>query len=276
METQLVLLGTGSPRCSPQEYQTAAAIVVDQIPFVIDCGGGAVQRLAQAYAKGIEPLALGNLHHLILTHLHPDHTAGLPDFIISTWIRGRRDSLTIYGPKGTRKMVALLVEAYELGIAAHWDEPSPTHWPLRYEVIEYTDGELYSDEQVTITAFRVSHGVMETYGLKFVAQDKTIVWSSDTTPVPSVIEHAKGCDILVHEAYSEKGLRMTPVMQNGYFERMHTSTIELAAIAAEIRPKILILQHQMKLAPLSDDEMLQEITDLYDGKVIFGRDLDVF
>ena len=57
---------------------------------------------------------------------------------------------------------------------------------------------------------------------------------------------------------------------------MHTSTVELAAIANETRPKQLILTHQMHLGPVTDEEMVQEITDLYDGEVIFGRDLDVF
>ena len=53
---------------------------------------------------------------------------------------------------------------------------------------------------------------------------------------------------------------------------MHTSTVELA----EIRPKKLIPTHQMPLGSISDEELVQEITDLYDGEVIFGRDLDVF
>ena len=57
---------------------------------------------------------------------------------------------------------------------------------------------------------------------------------------------------------------------------MHTSTLELADIANQTRPGKLIMTHQMHLGPVSDDEFLQEITDLYDGEVIYGRDLDVF
>ena len=73
--------------------------------------------------------------------------------------------------------------------------------------MEYTDGELLATTDVTVTAFRVSHGGMETYGLKFVVADKTIVFSADTRPHPAVIEHSKGCDILVHEVYSERGIQ---------------------------------------------------------------------
>ena len=274
---KLTLLGTGSPGCYPGSYQTAAAVVVNGTPFVIDCGGGAVQRLAAACANGQPALELGKLDKLILTHLHPDHTAGLADFIISTWIKGRRDPLIIFGPKGTRKMVNHLIDAYELGISAHWEEESPTAWPLTYAVVEYTDGELYSDENVTITAFRVSHGVMETYGLKFISAEKTLVWASDTCPTSSVVDNAKGCDLLVHEAYSEVGINYANLpFPRSYHRRMHTSTVELAEIATQIQPKRLVLQHQMHLGPVSDEAFLKEITDLYGGEVIFGRDLDVF
>lgn len=278
MTVTLTLLGTGSPGCHPNLYQSAAALVVDEMPYVIDCGGGAVQRLAVARANGQPALALHKLNTLILTHLHPDHSAGLADFIISTWINGRRRPLKIYGPAGTAKMTALLVEAYELGIAEHLDSEAPTFWPLRYEVIEYTAGEIITTPTVIVTAFRVEHGGLETYGLKFATASKTVVFSADTRPHPAVIEHGKGCDMLVHEVYSERGLTENPRphMRLGYFRNMHTSTVELAKIANEIRPKKLILTHQMHLSPISDDELLQEITDRYDGEVIFGRDLGVY
>ena len=184
MSTILTLLGTGNPGCFPNAYQSAAALVVDGMPIVIDCGGGTVQRLSSAQAAGQDALALENLTTLILTHLHPDHTAGLADFIISTWIRGREAPLVIYGPAGTAKMVALLIEAYALGIAEHRDTESPTSWPLRYEVVEYVAGEIIATEAVTVTAFEVSHGGLETYGLKAVTGDKTIVFSADTKRNP--------------------------------------------------------------------------------------------
>ena len=144
-------------------------------------------------------------------------------------------------------------------------------------MVEYSDGELFATDALSVTAFRVSHGGLETYGLTFKTAVKTIVLSSDTRPHPAVIEQATGCDILVHEVYSERGLqRPRPNNPLNYFRRMHTSTVELAAIANQARPKKLILTHQMHLGDISDDELLQEITDLYDGEVIFGRDLDVF
>jgi len=232
------------------------------MPFVIDCGGGTVQRLALARAANQPTLAWHNLKTLILTHLHPDHTAGLADFIISTWVNGRKEPLVIYGPKGTKKMTDLLVEAYELGIAEHRDTESPTNWPLHYEVIEFSAGEVIKTDDVKVTAFEVVHGGLETYGLKFETAEKIIVFSSDTCPHPDVIKYSTDCDVLVHEVYSENGLinNPRPNMPLNYFRRMHTSTIDQLHLSNSI----------------SDEEMLQEITDLYEGEVIFGRDLDVF
>lgn len=277
MTATLTLLGTGHPGCLPDTYQTAFALVTGDTPIVIDCGGGTVQRLATARANGQPKLMYKNLTTLILTHLHPDHTAGLADFIISTWINGRKEPLKIYGPKGTQRMTELLIEAYELGIAEHWETLSPTTYPLKYVVIEYSDGLIFENDDISITAFRVSHGRMETYGLDCQMADKKLVFSADTMPVDSLMEHGKDCDILVHEAYSVEGLRTaTRFSPAEYFERMHTSTVELAAIATELKPKRLILNHQMHLAPMSDAAFMKEITDHYDGEVIFGRDLDVF
>ncbi len=277
MSTTVTLLGTGHPGCYPNVYQSATALVVDGMSIVIDCGGGTVQRLAVARAAGQPALAFSNLKTLIITHLHPDHTAGLADFLLTTWILGRKEPLRIYGPAGTKEMTDLLVKAYKLGIAEHRDTESPTSWPLCYEVIEFTEGELFATDAVTVTAFQVSHGGLETYGLKFVVGDKTIVHSADTCPHPAVIEHGQDCDLLIHEVYSEVGIQ-TPRPNNplNYFRRMHTSTVELAEIAEKIRPKKLILNHQMHLGAVTDEALLKEITDRYDGEVIFGRDLDVF
>ncbi len=162
MATTLTLLGTGNPGCFSNIYQTASALVINEMSIIIDCGGGTVQRLSTAHANGQEALALKNLKTLILTHLHPDHSAGLADFIISTWIKERRAPLMIYGPRGTKEMTDHLIQAYKLGIAEHQDSESPTSWPLRYEVVEYSAGEVLSNEAITITAFEVSHGGLET------------------------------------------------------------------------------------------------------------------
>jgi ribonuclease BN (tRNA processing enzyme) len=50
--------------------------------------------------------------------LHPDHTLGIPAFIISNWVKGRTE-LQIYGPKGVRKIAYGALDIYAEGIAEH-------------------------------------------------------------------------------------------------------------------------------------------------------------
>ncbi|MGH9576388.1 MAG: MBL fold metallo-hydrolase, partial [Terriglobales bacterium] len=70
---QVVLLGTGFPRPDPERAGPATAVVVGEKVFVVDAGRGVVLRLAAA------ELPLKSVRAVFLTHLHSDHTAGLPD-----------------------------------------------------------------------------------------------------------------------------------------------------------------------------------------------------
>ena len=276
MENKLILLGTGSPRPNHLRYQTSMALIVNGQPYVIDCGAGIMQRIAQAL-KTNPTLDMPNLTRLFLTHLHPDHTAGLADFLITPWIMQREEPVQVYGPKGTKTLVEHLLKAYEVGINAHLENEAPTQWPLKYEVIEYTEGEIYKDENLTLTAFKVDHGVLESYGFEAKTADKRIVFSGDTNKNENVIQFAKNCDLLVHEVYSVGGLKISPAwFPRKYFASVHTSSKEIGEIGVVAQPKRLVLNHVMHLGPISDEDFMAEITDIYDGEVIMGNDLDEF
>jgi ribonuclease BN (tRNA processing enzyme) len=112
------------------------------------------------------------------------------------------------------------------------------------------------------------------YGYRFEAKDKVIVISGDTTYSESLIDAAKGCDILVHEVYSQKGWeRRTPDWQR-YHAASHTSAPDLGRLAAKVRPKKLVLYHQLPMDE-TPDEILQEIRAGFNGEVIYGNDLQV-
>src|ERR1700674_3581563 len=72
--TQIVLLGTGTPRADPQRSGPATAVVVNGTPYLVDAGPGIVRRAAAAYDKGVKGLAVANLQTAFITHLHSDHT----------------------------------------------------------------------------------------------------------------------------------------------------------------------------------------------------------
>lgn len=273
MTTQLVLLGTGTPNVHPQRYQNSFAILVDDVPYIVDCGGGMLQRAAQT---GHAALAMPKLTRLFLTHLHPDHTTGLPDFLIAPWVLDRSDPVQIFGPYGTQKLVDGVLAAYETGIAEHRDGLAPIDHPLTIDVTHITAGQVYQDERVTVYAFAASHGTLEAYSYKFVTADKTIVISGDTTPTDTMLDHAKGCDILVHEVYSAVQFEHRDPRWQAYHAQAHTSTVELARIAQATQPDLLVLVHQLYWGA-TDDDLLAEIRDAgYTGKVVSGHDLAIF
>ncbi|MGJ3239186.1 MAG: MBL fold metallo-hydrolase [Anaerolineae bacterium] len=275
-QTKLVLLGTGTPNILPTRYQTSAGVLVDDVPYLVDCGGGTLQRIAQAHhEKGITGFAFENLSRIFLTHLHPDHVTGLADLIIAPWVLDRTDPLQIWGPTGTRAMIAHLLQAYEIGIGEHRDGLAPINHPLDVLVTEISAGQVYHDERVTVTAFPVQHGGLEAYGYQFISDDRVIVFSGDTTPSQALVDHARECDVLVHEVYSAQGFAQRSPEWQAYHHNAHTSTRELAEIAREVQPKLLVLVHQLFWGQ-SEEDLLAEIREQYHGEVISGQDLDVF
>ena len=275
--TQLVLLGTGTPNADPDRSGPAVAIVVNDVPYVIDSGPGVVRRASAANRNGIKGLAVPNLRRLFLTHLHSDHTAGLPDFIFTPAVLDRDAPLLIFGPPGTREMTSYILKAYrqDLDIRLKGLEPAnPKGYDIRAK--DVFPGEIYRDENVTVKAFKVNHGSWNySYGYRFDTVDRSIVISRDCAPSESIIKACNGCDVLVHEVYSEEGFAKRPPEWQRYHSKFHTSSSELADIASKARPRLLVLYHQLMWGA-SKESILKEIAGKYHGKVVFGDDLDVY
>ena len=114
--TQVVFLGTGTPRPDPERSGPATVIVVNGSPYLVDFGPGVVRRAAAAYEKGITALAVAKLDIAFVTHLHSDHTVGYPDLIFMTWIQGREKPMRVYGPPGIEAMTAHVLMAWQADI----------------------------------------------------------------------------------------------------------------------------------------------------------------
>ncbi len=277
--TRVVLLGTGTPNADPERWGPAVAVVVDGRAYIVDCGPGVVRRAAAAAERhGIDALAPEKLERVFITHLHSDHTLGCPDLLLSPWVLGRDRPLQVWGPPGTADMMASIQAAYREDIRIRADGLEPRDdrgW--RVSVEEIRPGVVYRDEGVTITAFPVEHGSWEhAYGFRFETPDRTIVISGDTRPVEAVVRACDGCDVLVHEVYSAERFRTRPPEWRRYHAAFHTSTIELAELAARARPGLLVLFHQLFWGA-TDDDLVTEIRAAgYEGEVVSGRDLEAY
>ena len=281
--TQIVMLGTGTPMPDPDRSGPSTAIVVNDTPYLIDFGPGVVRRAAAAYRKGVTAFGEGavNITTVFLTHLHTDHTVGYPDLIFTPWVMGRKSPLSVYGPAGLSAMTENIIKAWAVDIEAR---VNGRHNATGYcvKACEIKPGVVYQDRNVTVTAFAAHHNEMkDSFGYRFDTSGRTVVISGDTTPTQALIEHSDGCDVLIHECYSLASYeKITPEWQE--FRRTHhTSSRELAEIAMRIRPSLLILYHRSNAGggdnnPNAEQEVIDEIRQLYQGAVVTGHDLDIF
>ena len=278
--TRVVMLGTGTPHPDPNRSGPATAIVVNDTPYLIDFGPGVIRRATAAYEKGVTALGFGgvNIKTAFLTHLHSDHTVGYPDLIFTSWVMGRKEPLAVYGPKGIKAMTEHVLKAWQVDIEVRTNginQHSSTG--CKVNAHEIAPGVVYKDSNVTVTAFPARHeDMVDSFSFRFDTPDRVIVISGDTTPTQALIEHSRGCDILVHEAYSSGSANASRRTQE-YRRRAHTSSVELAQIANTVKPGLLVLSpSNAGGATGSEDVLIEEIRQTYKGKVVAGHDLDVF
>jgi ribonuclease BN (tRNA processing enzyme) len=196
----VVMLGTGTPLPDPERAGPSIAVVVDNHAYLFDAGVGIVRRAAAATSqKGIAGLEPRTLRVAFLTHLHSDHTLGLPDLILTPWTMGRTEPLELWGPKGTRAMVEHILAAYQEDIAirsTRLEGSNATGYKVNVHEIE--PGDVYKDGNVTVKPFLVKHGEWkQALGYRIEAPGRVIVYSGDTSPTESIVENCHGCDYLI-------------------------------------------------------------------------------
>ena len=284
--TKIVMLGTGTPTPDPDRSGPGTAIVVNGVAYLVDAGPGIVRRAAAAQHKGWPPLAPEKLRRVFITHLHSDHTVGLPDLIFTPWSIGRGHPLELYGPAGLKSMTEHLRKAFAEDIRIRTRDKQLRGSPGYREGIEVRAHELepgivYHDANVSVRAFFVNHGdVRHAFGYRFQTGDRSIVISGDTAPAQAVVDACNGCDVLIHEAYSlETYNKVSPAFQQ-YRRTHHTSSLELAELASRARPKLLVLYHRENPGgyglPNPEEALLREVKQRYSGAVVTAHDLDVF
>ena len=278
--TKVILLGTGNPNPDPEHSGCSIAIVVNETPYIIDFGPGVIRQaaaLSPRYGGPIEGLNVKNIKRVFLTHLHSDHTTGYPDLILTPWVMGRDEPLEVYGPEGIEEMTDNILNAYQEDIKYRLYGLEPVNdkgWRVNAYTIE--EGIIYEDENVKVEAFPVIHGSWpNAFGYRFTTPDKVIVISGDTTPCENIIKYSEGADILLHEVYYKKSFDEKNEFWKTYHSKNHTSTFELGIIASKSKPGLVIMYHILFWGA-TEEQLLEEISQTYDGKVAIGSDLDIY
>src|SRR5712692_4179471 len=278
-KTRLVLLGTGGgPRIiAPGRSKPANLIVVDGVPYVVDCGEGVAHQLVRA------GVALNTLRHVFITHHHSDHNLDYGNLIYDGWAAGLRTPVDAWGPPPIKAMTEAYWQLNRFDIETRIaDEGRPDLRKLvtAHEFAE--PGPVMQNADVKVTAALVRHPpIVHAYAYRFDAADRSIAISGDTTYSPELIALAKGADVLVsevlHLAGLENLLKRVPnaTTLREHLLASHIVTEDLGKLAAAAGVKTLVLSHLTPQddASITDEMWMEGARKHYGGPIIVGRDL---
>jgi len=235
--------------------------------LLFDCAEGTQRQLLRSNVGLIE------LREIFLTHYHADHYLGLPGMLKTFALRGREAPMTIYGPRGLgdlfaslRRIFGKLTYRYELrelepGEKLERGEYQLTTFPvdhgvsaLGYALVESPRpgrfdadaadalqipegperGALQRGESVTLPDGRV---ITPDSVLGPPRPGRKVVISADTAYARSVVEAARGADLLVHEATFAEEERERA------HETLHSTALEAAQVARDAEVGLLALTH---------------------------------
>jgi ribonuclease BN (tRNA processing enzyme) len=272
-QSPIVILGDGTPLLSADRSGTSIGIVVRGALYVFDAGPGVLRRIFETRER--LNLGIQRLGPVFLTHLHSDHTLGLPELL---YYPGA-PSLRVFGPTGTKRMVQQLQEAWSEDRQIRSTSGMPSDGAVANTVnsaiaVEVNEGAVYADSNITVTSIAVQHGTWpHAVGYRIRTPDRVIVISGDTRPSDALVDACNGCDVLLHAVYD--GENTLKGADSSFFRRFHTNTFELAALAVRARPRLLILYHQIFMGKKPED-LVRQVSGTFKGPVKSARDLDVY
>ena len=235
--------------------------------LLVDCGEGTQRQLLRSSVGLIE------LREVFVSHFHADHYLGLPGMLKTFALRGREVPIIVYGPRGLRDLFSALrrvfgrltyaLELVELrpGDVLERDEYNLVTFPvahgvdsLGFALVEHPRpgrfdvgasdalgvppgperGLLQAGESVQLEDGRV---VTPDEVLGPPRPGRKVVLSGDTAFSPTVLEAARGAEVLVHEAtfLDEERERAR--------ETAHATALEAAEVAREADVGLLALTH---------------------------------
>ena len=272
-EIKVTLLGTGSPPPVMNRFGPSILVEAGGGKFLFDAGRGALQRLAQLGVRWQD------VDGLFLTHLHSDHVVGFPDLWLTGWLvgAGRSRPLHVWGPRGTRKMMSHLEQAYEydIRIRLYDDRASPDGVVILAEDIG--EGVVHEKGGVKITAFDVDHTpIKPAFGYRIDHAGRSVVLSGDTRVSDNLIRHAQGVDLLVHEVASPETFQRAgaPPERAKSIVAHHVTPEQAGEVFSRTKPKLAVYSH-IVLPTATEQDLLPSTRKTYSGPLELGEDLMV-
>ena len=251
---QAYVCGRSSPIPAPGTAQACIAIMTPQHLFLVDVGAGGAAWLAQGR------LPMARLQGVFVTHFHSDHIAEIPEVNLASWVAGRPEPLTVYGPTGVRQVVAGLNQAYALDRSYRTAHHGAVLMPPslgELDAVTIEPGLALEDGGLKVTAYLLDHGpVQPAVGYRFDYGGRSIFVSGDGNVSDATREAAQGLDLMLHDALSQPII--TALSDAAYAAGLdrngkvladvmnyHASTEALAQLIAETQIGMVALYHQV-------------------------------
>ena len=278
-EIKLTFLGTGAPRPSHDRYGPSILVEAGDYKILVDAGPGMRERLFQA--GGFEILTA--VDHILITHLHFDHTISAPGLWLSGWLYGRKTPMKVYGPSGTAAMMSNFETAYEWDIryrkivGVHEDGSDLIAWDVK-------PGLFFDQDGLRITAFDVEHLPIDvetgellglegaTFGYRIDYGGRSVLFSGDTrsTPDSEILTIGKGVDVLIHEVQIPAPGDTPEARLANVSLSVHSTPEQVAYVFEQTRPRLGVYSHI--IPPEIQSEELLGMTE-YDGDMLVAEDL---
>ncbi len=260
--------GTGSPLPSVKRAQNCTAVFAGGRYFLVDAGTGSWENVQRAGIPG------DRLDGVFLTHLHSDHIGDIGEVDLGSWVAGRPAPLPVYGPQGVDRVVNGLNEEFALDHeyrTAHHGKSVAEPRSAGLSAVSFGGDAVevvLNRDGLKVTAFPVMHDpVKPAVGYRFDYEGRSVVISGDTAYSQSVVEAARGADLLIHEAQANHMVaKMRAAAEKSGNARLakifadipsyHTSPVEAARVGNEAGVDWLALSH---LTPAPDNAVAKRI-----------------
>ena len=269
---ELTLLGTGCPKVDHNRYGPANLVSTKKSKVLIDCGSGVTQRLEKIKVSS------SDIKALFLTHLHSDHVIDLYQLIISSWHSYRVKPWKIYGPKGTKKFVKDIMNAWknERTQRISYENRSSVQ-AFNIKVFEFKSYGRIKIDDLIIEYFQVDHKPVKfSYGFNFFHNKKKLTISGDTRPCENIMKYAQKSDLLLHEVFIEGEIVPTHKMRSQKtlhnVKAYHTPSNIVGKIAKIARCKKLVLTHFVP-PKFNEKKLINLVRKDFGKKPIIGKDL---
>ncbi len=265
MKSKLTVLGSGvcySSFYKPFDFRNPSGhlLQVNGKNILVDVGDGIRRKMEEMRFDYY------NLDTIFISHFHPDHFS-IDSFIQAFFVRAKKTkrlkNLSIYGPK---KIKEIFIAIWNKKNIPSYEKSFPGLLEIKF--YEYQDRKRMQIDNLAIIPFKVIHGGMDAYALRFIIGDKVLAYSGDAAKCREIVEAAKGADIFLCEAGNNIGDEKNK-------DLIHLTPYQAGEIGYKAAVKKLVLVHYS--GKDTKEEMRKEVKRAgFGGIAEVAEDLDTF